>query len=85
MPLPQEDEFDSTVDFMVAVAGYHIGGNPEELLCACGKVLECAEHLPTEVRMEVEELIGRRLLDDSYADAAHAIRRWLASTGGTRH
>lgn len=45
---------DATIDFLVALNGYQSGADPEELLQACGKLLDCDEPLPVETRLALE-------------------------------
>ncbi len=68
---------DATIDFLAALCMYQVGADPEELLQACGKVLDCDEPLQVEMRLELEDLVGRTIRGETYADAAHAVRQWL--------
>ena len=66
---------DATIYFLAALCGYQSGADPEELLQACGKALDCDEPLQVETHLEIEDLVGRTIRGDTFADAAHAVRR----------
>jgi len=70
-----------------ALEGYVQGGDPEELLQAAGKVIECNLPLAPEHVELVSALTAESIEIETYSDAAHAIRRWFAAMRepGARH
>jgi hypothetical protein len=74
-------ETSAAVDFDAALEGYTQGGNPEELLQAAGKVIECHLRVDPKHADTIAWLIDNLDIEiETYADAAHAIRRWFALT-----
>ena len=75
------------IDFDAALEAYVEGGDPEELLQAAGKVINCNLALAPEHAAQVSALTAEPIEIESYSDAAHAIRRWLATMRepGPRH
>jgi hypothetical protein len=81
-------ETSGTVDFDAALEGYIQGGNREELLRAAGKVFDCNLRIDPKYADTISELIDNLDIEiETYADAAHAIRRWFAAMEepGARH
>jgi hypothetical protein len=81
-------ETSGAVDFDAALEGYIQGGNPEELLQAAGKIIDCHLRIDPEHADAISELTDNLDIEiETYADAAHAIRRWFATMWepGARH
>ena len=74
-------ETSGAVDFDAALEGYTQGGNSEELLQAAGKVIECHLRIDPKHADTISGLTDNLDIEiETYADAAHAIRRWFALT-----
>jgi hypothetical protein len=76
------------IDFDAALTAYLDGGDPERLLQAAGRVIDCDLPIDHERADEVSLLTGNIDVEiETYSDAAHAIRRWFAVMGepGARH
>jgi len=71
------------VDFDAAL----IAGNTEELLRAAGLVANCQLPISPAHADAVTDLTGWPLMVETYADAAHAVRRWVCMMlePGVRH
>ena len=81
-------ETSGAVDFDAALEGYIQGSNPEELLRGAGKVIDCNLLIDPKPADTISELTDNLNIEiQTYADAAHAIRRWFALTWepGARH
>jgi hypothetical protein len=76
------------IDFDAALRAYLDGGDPERLLQAAGKVIDCNLPIDPEHADEISVLTDHVDVEiETYSDAAHAIRRWFAIMGepGARH
>jgi hypothetical protein len=76
------------IDFDAALEAYIQGGNPEELLQAAGKVVDCNLRIDAEHADTISELTDNLNIEiETYSDAAHSIRRWFATMKepGARH
>ncbi len=76
------------IDFDAALAAYLDGGDPERLLQAAGKVIDCNLPIDPEHADEISVLTDHLDIEiETYGDAAHAIRRWFATMRepGARH
>jgi hypothetical protein len=83
-----ERETSSAIDFDAALEAYLEGGNPERLLQAAGKVIDCNLPINPKHADTVSVLTDRLDIEiETYSDAAHAIRRWFAvmREPGARH
>ena len=71
------------VDFDAAL----VAGDHEELLRAAGLVVDCQLPISLAHADAVTELTGWPLMIETYADAAHAVRRWVCMMlePGVRH
>ena len=74
-----EREESGAVDFDAALAAYLDGGDPEELLQAAGKVIDCNLPLTAEHAEQVSALTAEAVEIETYADAAQAVRRLFAT------
>ena len=82
-----ERELSGAIDFDAALEAYLEGSDPEELLQAAGKVIDCHLPLAPEHAAHVSALTAEPIEIETYSDAAHAIRRWFATMRepGARH
>jgi len=82
-----ERETSGAIDFDAPLEAYLEGSDPEELLQAAGKVIDCHLPLAPEHAAHVSALTAEPIEIETYSDAAHAIRRWFAVIweGGLKH
>lgn len=76
------------IDFDAALRAYLDGDDPERLLQAAGKVIDCGLPIAPEHADTISRLTDHLDIEiETYSDAAHAIRRWFALTRepGARH
>jgi hypothetical protein len=75
------------IDFDAALRAYLDGGDPQRLLQAAGKVIDCNLPIDPEHADEISVLTDHVDVEiETYSDAAHAIRRWFAPPEpGARH
>jgi len=77
------------IDFDAALHAYRHGGNPEALLRAAGRVIDCSQPFAPENADTISVLTDHLDIEiETYSDAAHAIRRWWftqMAEPGARH
>jgi hypothetical protein len=81
-------ETSGAIEFDAALEVYLEGSDPERLLQAAGKVIDCNLPIDPKHADTISRLTDHLDIEiETYSDAAHAIRRWFALTmePGARH